>query len=74
MANLVPVSKKDGRIWVDFRDLNKACLKDDFFFHIDVLVDNTARNALMLFMDGFFGYDQIKMASKDMTKTTYTTE
>ena len=31
-------------------------------------------NALMSFMDGFSGYNQIKMAPKDMTKTSFTTE
>ena len=73
IANVVPVPKKDEkvRMCVDFRDLNKACPKDDFPFpHIDVLVDN----ALMSYMDGFLGYNQIKMALKDMTKTTYTIE
>ena len=60
---------------VDFSDLNKACPKDEFPFpHIDVLVDNTASNALMSFMDGFSRYNQIKTAPKDMTKTTFTTE
>ena len=55
IANVVPVPKKDGkvRMCVDFRDLNKACPKDDFPLpHIDVLVDNTLGNALMSFMDG----------------------
>ena len=73
IANVVHVPEKDGkiRVCVDFRDLNKACPRDDFPFpHIDVLVDN----ALMSFMDGFLGYNQIKMALKDMTKTTYTIE
>ena len=37
-------------------------------------MDNTASSALMPFMDGFLGYNQIKMAPKDMTKTTFTTE
>ena len=61
------------RMCVDFRDLNKACPKDDFpLSHIDVLVDNMARSALMSFMDGFLGYNQIKIAPKDMTKTTFT--
>ena len=60
---------------VDFRDLNKACLKDDFLLpHIDVLVDDTIGSALMSFMDGFSEYNQIKMAPKDMTKTTFTIE
>ena len=41
---------------MDFRDLNKACPKDDFhLLHIDVLVDNMAGSALMSFMDGFSG-------------------
>ena len=71
------VPKKDGkvRMCVDFRDLNKAYPKDDFPLpHIDVLVDNTVGNALMSFMDGFLGYNQIKMAPKDMTKTTFATK
>ena len=55
--------------------MNKACPKDDFPLpHIDVLVDNTVGSALMSFMDGFSRYNQIKMASKDMTKTTFTIE
>ena len=60
------VPKKDGkvRMCVDFRNLNKACLKDDFpLSYINVLVDNTTRSALMSFMGGFSGYNQIKMAS-----------
>ena len=60
IANVMPVPKKDGkvRMCVDFRDLNKACPKDDFPLpHIDVLVDNTARSALMSFMDGFSRYN-----------------
>ena len=71
------VLKKDGkvRMCVDFKDLNKACPKGDFPFpHIDVLVDNMVGSALMSFMDGFSGYNQMKMVPKDMTKTTLTTE
>ena len=44
IANVVPIPKKDGkvRMCMDFRDLNKACPKDDLPPpHIDVLVDNT---------------------------------
>ena len=77
IANVVPIPKKDGkvRMCVDFRDLNKAWLKDEFPLpHINVLVDNTTGSALMFFMDGFLGYNQIKMAHRDMTKTTFTIE
>ena len=77
IANVVPMPKKDGkvRMCVDFRDLNKEFPKDDFPLpHIDVLVDNTMGSALMSFMDGFSRYNQIKVAPKDMTKTTFTTK
>nr|KYP31306.1 Retrovirus-related Pol polyprotein from transposon 17.6 [Cajanus cajan] len=76
VANIVPVPKKDGkvRMCVDYRDLNRASPKDDFPLpHIDVLVDNTAQHAFFSFMDGFSGYNQIKMASEDMEKTTFIT-
>ena len=77
IANVMAIPKKDGkvRLSMDFRDLNNACSKDDFPLpHIDVLVDNTVGSAMMSFMDGFLGYNQIKMAPKNMTKTTFTTE
>ena len=60
LANVVLVLKKDGkvRMCVDFRDLNKASLKDDFPLpHINVLVDNIVGHALLSFMDGFSGYN-----------------
>ena len=66
--------KKDGkvRMCVDFRDLNKACLKGDFsMLHIDVPVDNIVGHALLLFMDAFSGYNQIKMTLEDMEKTCF---
>jgi hypothetical protein len=76
VANIVPVPKKDGkvRMCVDYRDLNKASPKDDFPFpHINTLVDNTARFVVFSFMDGFSGYNQIKMDPDDMEKTTFIT-
>ena len=59
---------------MDYRDLNRASPKDNFpLSHIDVLVDNTTNFALFFFMDGFSGYNQIKMTLKDMEKTTFIT-
>ena len=77
IAIVAPVPKMDGkvRMCMDFRDLNKAFPKDDYLLsHINVLMDNMAGSALMSFMDDFSRYNQIKMAHKDMTKTTFTTE
>ena len=76
IANIVPVPKKDGkvRMCVDYRDLNRASPKDDFPLpHIDMLVDNIAKFDIFSFMDGFSGYNQIKMAPEDMEKTTFIT-
>ena len=58
LANIVPVSKKDGkvRMCVDYRNLNKAYPKDDFPLpHIDTLIDSAAASAMYSFMDGFAG-------------------
>ncbi|RDY13002.1 Retrovirus-related Pol polyprotein from transposon gypsy, partial [Mucuna pruriens] len=60
---------------VDYKDLNRAIPKDDFPLpHIDVLVNNTAKHGCFSFMDGFSRYNQIRMASKDMEKTTFITQ
>jgi len=72
----VPVPKKDGKVQmcVNYRDLNRACPKDNFPLpHIDVLMDNTVNFALFSFMDDFSGYNQIKMAPEYMEKTTFVT-
>ena len=71
---MVSVPKKDEkvRMCVDYRDLNRASPKEDFSLpHIDVLVDNTAQHKIFSFMDDFSSYNQIKMAPKDMEKTTF---
>lgn len=76
LANIVPVKKKNGqiRVCVDFRDLNKSCPKDEFPLpHIDTLVDATSGHQMFSFMDGFSGYNQIKMAEEDAEKTAFRT-
>ena len=62
------------RMCVDYQDLNRASPKDNFPLpHIDTLVDNTAKHSLFSFMDGFSGYNQIRMALEDIEKTTFLT-
>ena len=76
LANVVLVKKANGkwRICVDFMDLNKACLKDSFpLLRIDRLVDSTAGHKLLMFMNAFSGYNQIKMAEQDQEKTAFIT-
>ena len=77
LANVVFVSKKDGkvRVCVNFRDLNKVSPKDDFTLpHIDMLVDSTTGHSMLSFMDGFSGYNLILMALEDMEKTYFITK
>jgi len=38
-----------------------------------MLVYNAARSFIYSFMDGFLGYNQIKMAQEDKEKTTFVT-
>ncbi|BFG24893.1 hypothetical protein CerSpe_111670 [Prunus speciosa] len=76
LANIVPVKKKNGliRICVDFRDLNKACPKDEFPLpNMDILIDSTSGQGLLSFMDGFSGYNQIKMSARDAEKIAFRT-
>ena len=56
LANVVMVKKANGkwRMYVDYIDLNKACLKDSYPLpRIDQLVDSTAGHQLLSFMDAF---------------------
>ena len=62
------------RICVDLRDLNKACSKEEFALpNMDVLIDSTSNHGMFSFVDGFSGYNQIKMTVKDAEKTAFRT-
>jgi len=70
------VKKKNGQIWccVDFCNLNKTCPKDEFLLpNIDLFVDFVAGNSMFSFMDGYSGYNQICMATRDAEKTAFRT-
>ena len=58
VSNIVPITKKKGTIhvYVDYRDINKACLKDNYPTpFIDQIIDNCAGSMIFSFMDGFSG-------------------
>jgi len=76
VANIVPVTKKNGktRVCINFYDLNEACPKDEFPLPItDVMIDNTCGLERMSFMDGFLGYNQIKIYPDDEKHTSFRT-
>ncbi|GAU47395.1 hypothetical protein TSUD_372840 [Trifolium subterraneum] len=77
LSNFVLVKKSNGkwRMCVDYTDLNRACPKDAYPLpNIDKLVDNSSGFKLLSFMDAYCGYNQIKMAEIDKTKTAFMTE
>jgi hypothetical protein len=74
VSNLVPVNKKQGMICVctNFRDLNKACPKDNFPApFINQVIDECAGCEAFSFMDDFSGYNQIQIKLEDQHKTTF---
>jgi hypothetical protein len=72
ISSIVLIQKKDGRwrVYVDFRDLNRATPKDEYPMHVvETLINAAAGNKIMSFMDGNAGYNQIFMAPEDIHKT-----
>nr|CAN82734.1 hypothetical protein VITISV_028708 [Vitis vinifera] len=76
LANVVVVPKKEGkwRVCVDYTNLNNACPKDSFPLpRIDQIVDSTAEQGMLSFLDAFSGYHQIPMSPDDEEKTAFIT-
>ncbi|KAB2625536.1 S2-RNase [Pyrus ussuriensis x Pyrus communis] len=75
LVNIVPVLKaitKAVRCCVDYRNINGATLKDEYPMPIaDLSIDAVAKHNVLFFMDGNASYNQIKMARKDIHKTTF---
>ena len=74
VSNIVPVTKKQGtiRVYIDFRDLNKACPKDNFLtLHINQIIDNYVGSVIFYFMDGFSGYNWIEILPTDQHKMKF---
>ena len=68
VLNIMPITKKQGtiRVCVDYRDLNKACPKDNYPTpFIDQIIDDCAGCEIFSFMDGFSGYNQIDILHQD---------
>ncbi|XP_058009454.1 uncharacterized protein LOC131183202 [Hevea brasiliensis] len=77
IANVISVMKKDGRVrvCVDYKELNKVSLKDDFPLpHIDMLIDNIVGLGRCSCTDGASGYNQILMDEGDKEKTAFITQ
>ena len=76
LANVVLVKKANGkwRLCIDFTDVNQACPKDSFPMpRINLIVDATFGHEILIFMDAFSGYNQIRMDPSDQEKTSFIT-
>jgi len=74
LSNIVLVKKANGkwRMCVDYTGLKRVCPRDAYPLpNIDRLVDGAAGNKVLSFLDAYFGYNQIPMASSDMHKTAF---
>jgi hypothetical protein len=70
------VRKNTGEIHmcVDFRDLNKESIKDNYPLpNMDFLLQQVMGSACMSMLDGFSGYNQVFVVEEDRTKTTFIT-
>nr|GEY17155.1 hypothetical protein [Tanacetum cinerariifolium] len=76
LSNPVMVKKHDDswRMCVDFKDLNKACLKNGYLLpKIDWKVESLCGYPYKCFLDAYKGYHQIKMAEEDEENTAFIT-
>jgi hypothetical protein len=76
LANPVLVRKNsnEGRMCVDYTDLNKHWPKDPCGLpRIDQVIDSTAGCNLLCFLDCYSGYHQIAIKEEDQEKTAFIT-
>ncbi|KAM2753335.1 hypothetical protein EV2_002269 [Malus domestica] len=75
LDNIVPVLKavtKAVRCCVDYRNINDTTPKDEYLMPMaDLSIDAVLKHKVLSFMDGNAGYNQIKMAPKDIHKTAF---
>jgi hypothetical protein len=75
-SNLVVARKKNGkiRLCMDFRNLNIACTKDHYPLpKMETLLQRVTGSGMISMLDGFSGYNQIRLKAEDRHKTTFTT-
>ena len=77
MSLIVVVPKKNGKIWVcvDYQKRNAATVIDAFPLPFtDGILDVVVGHEMYSFLDGFSGYNQVRMHPDDQEKTTFVTK
>ena len=76
VSNLVAVRKKIGeiRLCIDFRNLNRASLKDNYPLQkMEHILQRVVGSKRISLLDGFSGYNQVLVIQEDQLKTAFTT-
>lgn len=76
LDNIVPARKKSEeiRLCIDFRNLNKVSLKDNYLLpKMDHVLHKVVGAERLLMLDGFSGYNQVVVHCDDQDKTSFTT-
>ena len=76
VSNLVSVRKniREIRLYIDFRNINKASLKDNYASpKMDHILQRVIGSKRISLLDGFLGYNQVLVHPYDQHKTTFTT-
>lgn len=59
---------------MDLSDLNRACPKDNFLLPgVNQLIDATAENELLCFIDAYSDYNHIRMHEPDQEHASFLT-
>ena len=76
LVNVVVVPEKGGkwRVCIYYTDLNDACLNDSFPLpRIDQIVDASAIDGMLSFLDAFSSYHKIPMYPSNVEKKSFIT-
>ncbi|KAK1697900.1 hypothetical protein QYE76_014597 [Lolium multiflorum] len=61
------------RMCIDYRKVNKVTKKDHYPLpFIDQMLERLSKNTHFCFLDGYYGFSQIAVKTKDQEKTTFT--
>lgn len=70
---IFPKENKKWRLCIDYRELSKAALRDNFLLpFIDQVLDTLVGKKYFSLLDGFTRYNQIQLAPEGQYKTKFT--
>ena len=77
MENLGPVKKKSGdiKICIDFRNVNRASIKDNYPIPtMEQILQSVSGSIMLSLLDGFSRYNQVLVEKEDHLKMAFQTK